>query len=174
MSELAFWRTVVQDRSDFLGGILRLLEESDIRYCAVGGVAVNAYAEPVVTLDLDLVVAVDDLDRATNLMERTYRVTRFEHSINVRDVDSGLQVQFQLDPRMFDYVERAEVREVLGVAIPVASPRDLIRAKVAAASDPSRRPSKQLKDLSDIARLLEVMPELSVEVPNDILKQTRR
>ena len=35
-----------------------LLGENWIRYCVVGH-AVNAYAEPVVSLDLDLVVATD-------------------------------------------------------------------------------------------------------------------
>jgi hypothetical protein len=90
----------------------------------------------------------------------------------VRDPGSGLQVQFQLDERMAAYVERAQVRNVLDVELPVAAPRDLIRAKAAAASDRSRRRSKRLKDLSDIARLLEVMPELAEEVPDDIMRQT--
>jgi hypothetical protein len=174
MSHLASWRTVVQDRSDFLGGVLRVLEAHGIRYWAVDGVAVNAYAEPVVTMDLHLVVAVDDLERATSLMEGKFRVARFEHSINVRDPGSGLQVQFQLDGTMADYVDRAEVRNVLDVEVPVAAPSDLIRAKVAAASDPTRRPSKRQKDLADISRLLEAIPALAREVPVEIRERLVR
>lgn len=39
------------------------LERSDIAWCAIGGVAVNHWAEePVVTQDVDLVVATDQVD----------------------------------------------------------------------------------------------------------------
>ena len=174
MRALTFWRTVVQDRSDFLGRVLRLLEENGIRYCAIGGVAVNAYAEPVVTLDLDLVVAIDDLERARTMLQGGYEVATFEHSVNVRDSDSKLQVQLQLDPDLAAYVERAEIRNVLDLEIPVAAPRDLLEAKVRAALEPSRRASKRQKDLADIARLLEVMPELDSAIPPEIRERLVR
>jgi hypothetical protein len=164
----------VQDRSDFLGGVLRLLEENGIRYCAIGGVAVNAYAEPVVTLDLDLVVAVADVGRVRELVSRDYHVEEFEHSINVRDAGSKLQVQFQLDPEMTGYLERAKVRDVLDIAMPVAAPADLIAAKVRAVSDPERRASKRQKDLADISRLLEVFPDLAEHVPSEIRERLVR
>jgi hypothetical protein len=159
---------VVQDRSNFLEGILGLLEREGVRYCAVGGVAVNAYAEPVVTLDLDLVVAVHDVDRVRELVGERYSMEEFAHSINVRDSGSQLQVQFQLDPEMSAYLDRAERRVVLGLAMPVAAPQDLVGAKVRAASDRGRRASKRQKDLADIARLLEAFPELEALVPPDI------
>jgi hypothetical protein len=171
---LAFWRTVVQDRSNFLQGILDLLEQNGIRYCAVGGVAVNAYVEPVVTLDLDLVVAVDDVERVRGLAAERYQTEELPHSISMRDPDSGLQVQFQLDPRIVAYIERAAVKEVLGVAIPVAAPEDLVAAKVRAVSDSARRPSKRQKDLADIARLLEAFPALIDQVPADIQERLVR
>ena len=53
--------------------------------------------------------------------------------------------------------------------LPVARIDDLLRGKIWAAMDSSGRPSKQLKDLSDIARILEVAPELRSEVPKEIL-----
>ena len=40
--------------SDLLERTLQILEEAGARYCVIGGQAVNAYAEPVVSLDLDL------------------------------------------------------------------------------------------------------------------------
>jgi len=40
-----------------------LLRDEGVRFCAIGGLAVNAYGEPVVTLDLDLAVAVADMPR---------------------------------------------------------------------------------------------------------------
>src|SRR5262249_4364338 len=58
------------------------------------------------------------------------------------------------------FVERATEYEVLGVRLPVASVEDVLQGKVWAAPDESGRPSKRQKDLADIARLLEVRPDL--------------
>ena len=43
-------------------GLLRLFEENGIRYRVIGGQAVNYDVEPLVSLDLDLVVAIDQLE----------------------------------------------------------------------------------------------------------------
>jgi hypothetical protein len=53
----------------------------------------------------------------------------------------------------------------------VARLNDILRGKVWAASDPSRRASKRQKDLADIARLLENHPELRELVPVSILQR---
>ena len=49
------------------------------------------------------------------------------------------------------------------------SDSDILRAKVWAAQDPARRPTKRRKDVLDIERILEAFPELRAEVPADIL-----
>lgn len=59
MQELAFWKAVIVDESNFLEAVIALLAENQIRYCVIGGQGVNAYVEPLVSLDLDLVVAVE-------------------------------------------------------------------------------------------------------------------
>jgi hypothetical protein len=46
---------------------------------------------------------------------------------------------------------------------------DILRGKVWAAPDPTRRASKRQKDLADIARLLEAYPALRAQVPPDLL-----
>ena len=56
-----------------LGGVSAVL---------IGGQGVNAYADPLVSLDLDLVVAVDQLSLAQELLTRQFQVERFPHSIN--------------------------------------------------------------------------------------------
>ena len=44
------------------------LERADIPWCAIGGVAVNHWAaEPMVTQDVDFVVATEAIDRAVNI-----------------------------------------------------------------------------------------------------------
>ncbi|MCC7365453.1 MAG: hypothetical protein IT303_13890 [Dehalococcoidia bacterium] len=169
MTALAFWKAVVQDKSNFLERVVDLLDAGGIRYCAIGGVAVNAYVDPVVTLDLDIVIATDDLARARNLLAREFRTHEFEHSFNVYDPGSKLQVQLQLDPELSSFVDRAERREVLDLSLPVAVPTDLMRAKVAAALEPKRIGTKRQKDLTDILRLLEAYPELRALVPDEIL-----
>jgi len=63
MQALAFWRAVAMDQSDFLSEVVDLLSREQIRSCIIGGQGVNAYVEPLVSLDLDIVVAVEDLPR---------------------------------------------------------------------------------------------------------------
>ena len=53
----------------------------------------------------------------------------------------------------------------------VADLRDILRSKIWAASDESRRASKRQKDLADIGRILETYPDLRSEVPAEILSR---
>ncbi len=169
MRAIAFWKTITVDRTDFPARLLALLTDHGIRFCVVGGQAVNAYVEPLVSLDLDLVIAVAQIEQAEALLRQTFTVERFPHSVNVSDPGSDLRVRLQSDPRYGDFVERASVREVLGLRLPVAQVEDVLRGKVWAAMDSARRPSKRQKDLADIARLLEAYPYLRAQVPEELL-----
>jgi hypothetical protein len=159
------------DRSDLLDQVLDLLAAGNVQYCVIGGQAVNAYAEPVVSLDLDLVVAVDQLAIVEAELARRFEVKHFPHSLNVYLPDSDLRVQIQTDPRYNDFPSRAQRQIVLGVELPVASLEDTLAGKVWAALDPERRASKRQKDLADIARLLETYPHLRGQVPAAILER---
>ena len=174
MASLAFWKAVVQDRSNFLERVIALLEENGIRYCVIGGVAVNAYAEPIVTQDLDLVVATDQLEQARALMEREFKVRDFPYSINVYDPGSKLQVQLHRRPELGSFVDRAQRRDVMDMMLPVADVSDLLQAKVDAALEPTHRLSKHYKDLADIARLIEAFPELDSNLPTALRSELRR
>jgi len=169
MRALAFWKAVIVDRADFLESLIALLAEHKIPYCVIGGVAVNAYTEPVITLDLDLVIAVDQMERATSLLAEHFKLERFPHSLNLSMPGSELRVQIQTDPVYFSFPERASPRDVLGLKLPVAAIEDVLQGKVWAAQEPRRRPSKQKKDLLDIFRLLEACPELRDRVPREVL-----
>ena len=171
MRALTFWKAIVMDQANLLERLIALLTEHQIRYCAIGGQAVNAYVEPLVSLDLDLVVAIDQLDRAESLLASTFKVERFPHSLNVSLPASDLRVQIQTDPRYAAFLERASLLEVLGLVMPVAALEDVLRGKVWAVQDPTRRASKRQKDLADIARLLETYPALRNQVPGDVLAQ---
>jgi hypothetical protein len=165
----AFWSAITMDRSAFLDDFVALLATHGIRYCVVGGQAVNAYVEPLVSLDLDLAVAVDHLPALQALLRGPYQVEPFPHSLNITARGSDLRVQIQLDPRYLDFPDRSTSREVLRLSLPVASLADVLQGKVWAATDPARRASKRQKDLADIARLLEAYPFLRAHVPTEVL-----
>ena len=169
MHALEFWQRVVRDKVDLLGKILSLFTEQTIHYCVIGGQAVNAYAEPLVSLDLDIAVTTDEIDKVEELLRKEFLVERFEHSLNISAYGSDLRVQIQTDPRYAEFPSRAEKHEVLGVLLPVASLNDLLQGKVWAILDSTRRASKRQKDLADVSRLLEAHPQLREFVPKQVL-----
>jgi len=67
MRALTFWKTITMDQSNLLENLISLLNEQGIRFCVIDGQAVNAYGEPLVSPDLDLVVAVDQLEQVEAL-----------------------------------------------------------------------------------------------------------
>lgn len=171
MHALAFWKTITMDQANLLEQLIGLLNEHNIQYCVIDGQAVNAYVEPLVSLDLDLVVALEQVDQVESLLAKDFSVRRFPYSLNVSIPGSDLRVQIQTDPRYADFVRGAEQREVLGLVLPVASLEDVLQGKVWAVQDPARRGSKRQKDLADIARLLEVYPKLRDLVSEEILSR---
>jgi len=168
MQALTFWKTITRDRSNLLESLISLLSEREIRFCVIGGQAVNAYVEPLVSLDLDLVVAVDQLEQVEALLEPHFELKRFPDRLKIGMPGSDLRVQIQTDERYSSFVERAGVRTVLGITLPVASVEDVLQGKIWAALDPERRGSKRQKDLADIARILEKYPDLRTQVPQEI------
>ena len=166
-----YWRVVTVDRSDLLDRFLALLRERGVRFCVIGGQGVNAYVEPVVSLDLDIVIAISDIERIEAALRQHFAVEHYPHSINVSQPDSDLRVQIHTDPRYGPFVDRAEQRDVLGIVLPVAHIEDVLQGKIWAVSDPGRPPSKRQKDLADIARLVETRPDLRAHVPADILQR---
>lgn len=169
MQALEYWKAVTTDRVGFLDRVVAALAATGAKYCVVGGQAVNAYVEPVVSLDLDIAVATVDLRSVEAALAREFHVARFPYSINVSVAGSDLRVQLQTDPRYGEFVDRASPRSVLGLTLPVASPEDVMQGKVWAAQDPTRRASKRQKDLADISRMLEAYPALRAKVPGGIL-----
>jgi hypothetical protein len=169
MRAAAFLKTVTGDHTDLLGRVVGSLREAGIPFCVIGGQGVNAYVEPLVSLDLDLVIAAGRVEEALSRLAPEVRIQRFEHSVNLAGAGSALRVQIQTDPRYARFLERAAEREVLGHRLPVAAVEDVLQGKVWAAQDAGRRPSKRQKDMADIARLIEGFPHLRERVPKDLL-----
>jgi hypothetical protein len=164
-----FLTKLANGKTDAVAVLLSLLKEIKAKYCVIGGLAVNAYADPVVSLDLDLVVIsgrLDDLKRTAKKHGIKSRV--FPHSLNLEVSGSELRIQVQTDPRYQDFIARAAIRDVLGYRMSVAALNDLFQGKIWAYSDKTRRPSKRQKDLADILRLVETHPRLKRRLPPDL------
>lgn len=169
MRALNFWKLVTRDTASLLETLIAFLREEGIRFCVIGGQAVNAYVEPLVSLDLDLAVAVESLEEVEHRLSERFTVRRFPCNLTVLLPGSDLRVQIRMDERYCAFVEGATEREVLGLCLPVARLEDVLQGKIWAALDPERRGSKRQKDLADIARLLERYPYLQEQVPPEIL-----
>ena len=172
MTGKEFMNAVANGELDILQILLDILQATGSPYCVIGGLAVNAYVEPVVSLDLDLVVIARDVEKICRIAtEKGLKAERFEHSINLGSPKSDLRIQLQTDPRFQEFIMRASSRNVIGYKMNVASLEDVLKGKVWAYMDESRRKSKRQKDLADIARLVEGYPELSKQLSPSIRSQ---
>ena len=107
MNEREFTNKVTNSQEDFLQDFLDLLGERDVPFCVIGGLAVNAYAEPVVSLDLALVVTSDRMDELVEVLGQRFTVHRFPHSINVSIQSSDLLILMKTDPKFQRFVNSA-------------------------------------------------------------------
>lgn len=150
------------------------LERADVAWCAIGGIAVNHWAEqPIVTQDVDFVVAAESTERVVSLLEEAgFRSERFEWSVNFKGRSA---VSFQLSTEDFyrDFPSRAVPADVHGILMRVASLEDTLKGKMKAWSEPDRRQSKRIKDLADIARLVEAHPHLWEMLAADLKQQVQ-
>jgi hypothetical protein len=169
MTAKKFLNKLANGKSDIIQYLLDKLEELKINYCLIGGLAVNAYAEPVASLDLYIVIAVDDVERFTeSVNEADFKTEKFKHSINLQHPDSNLRIQIQMDSRYQAFIKKASLKNVLGYEIKVAALEDVLKGKIWAYSDEERRKSKRQKDLADIMRFVETYSELYELLPDKI------
>ena len=158
----------MRSQEDLLQILSNLLNKKKIPFCVIGGLAVNAYAEPVVSLDLDLVVQNERLPELLDALGKKCRVKKFANSLNLSSPHSDLRVQIQLDARYQEFISRAKKKDILGYRLPVAAIEDVMKGKVWAAGDERRRPSKRQKDLADILRLVEKKKGLIALIPPEL------
>ena len=172
MTGKSFINAVANSETDILQLLLEILAKTSPVYCVIDALVVNAYAEPVVSLDLDVVVAADKVDEvATAAKNSGMKVEKFEHSLNLASERSDLRIQLQTDARYQEFLARAIEKEILGYRLKVAAVADVLQGKLWAYLDKSRRRSKRQKDLADIMRLVEARPTLEYQLPPSIRQQ---
>lgn len=165
MNKKEFMNCVGNGQEDILQQMLDLLNEMKVDYCVVGGLAVNAYVEPVVSLDLDIVVAAEATESLLKAAEKTFRIEKFPHSVNLTSTKSDLRIRLWTDARYQAFTARSATKAVMGYKMKVAAVEDVLQGKIWAYSDEQRRKSKRQKDLADILRLVESSPRLKELLP---------
>lgn len=157
------------------GDVLRLvevLERRRIPWCMIDGLAVNYWAEePLAAADVDVFIAAERVEEAVAaLLDAGFKAKRFEWSINLTGT-SKVSVQISTDEIYREFPSRSVAADVHGILMRVASLEDTLSGKIVAWRDETRRSSKRQKDLLDIMRLVEVHPELKVELPPELAAQ---
>ncbi|MBI2438272.1 MAG: nucleotidyl transferase AbiEii/AbiGii toxin family protein, partial [Lentisphaerae bacterium] len=110
------------------------------------------------------------IPRAVALLEQAgFSSERYEWSINFKG-RSTVSIQLSTEDFYSDFPSRSVPADVHGILLRVASLEDTLRGKMKVWQEPERRQSKRLKDLADIARLVEAHPRLW-ELLSDDLKQ---
>ena len=172
MTDRKFIKALANDKEDAVGKLLRVIEEAKAAYAIIGGLALNAYTEPVVSLDIDVVVETARLDAfLESARKHGFSVKRYAHGINLKVRGSDFRIQLRTDPRYNAFTKGARMRTVLGYRIKVASAENVLQGKIWAYMDEKRRPSKRQKDLADIMRLIEKKTALKKLVPAEILSK---
>lgn len=153
---------------DFAGTLVRIagfLEDNDLRYALVGGLALAAYGGTRTTLDLDLAVDGDGQDTVIGFMESLgfetlYRSSGYSNHVHP-DEDWGrvdfVYVRGESRERIFAGSRLHELSRDL--AVPVPRPEHLAAMKVLAMKND---PTRTFQELADI-RLLLMAPGVDKE-----------
>lgn len=164
------WQTA--GGTDDVMRLVDCLEKADLTWCVIGGVAVNHWAEePMVTRDVDLVVATESIETAARILQEAgFVATRFPWSINFQG-RSAVSIQLSTEEFYREFPGRAVAADVHGILLRVASLEDTFQGKIKAWNTPERRQSKRIKDFADLARLVEAHPPLWKQLPDTLQSQ---
>ena len=154
-----------------LGDVIKLLESVG-NYCFIGGLALNAYCDPVFTADADIVLAVNN-EQLSEFREQLkslgFKTKLHKYWLSAHKKSSHLQIQITRDERYMDFPLNAENRDIFGLPAKVASVKDLTKGKLMAYNSPERSEVKKAKDRLDLIRLGIAFSEIRNMLPDEIL-----
>jgi hypothetical protein len=161
--------SIVAEGSSAFAEVITVLDQAGTRYAMMGDLAINAYVDSVFTADADIVIALNEVDRFTEvLLERGYTVEQYPFSLSFQRVGSDLSLQISTDPVYQGFLDRTVRKHVLDVQASVASLPHLVEGKILAWSDPERRLSKRAKDQTDLFRIAEHYPDMINLLPEKL------
>jgi hypothetical protein len=164
--------------------LVAALEQREIPWCMIGGLAVNHWAkEPMATADVDVVIAAGRVEEAVKALQAAgfaskSRSSRGNEAHSSRKSEpthvgcykgrSEVLVQISTEEVYREFPGRAVPADIHGMLMRVACLKDTLRGKILAWQDPERRASKRQKDLLDVMRLVEAHPRLQKSLPADL------
>ena len=116
MSGKQFFDWQTSGGTDDVMRLVDCLERADVPWCCIGGVAVNHWAEQqMVTRDVDLVIALDAVDRVVRSLEEAgFTSERFAWSVNLKG-RSAVSVQLSTEDFYRDFPGRSVPAENKGL-----------------------------------------------------------
>lgn len=142
-------------------------------YCFIGGLALNAYCEPVFTADADIVLTVDEKTLKLvreKLKQLGFKTKLHKYWLSARKKDSNLQIQITRDHEYSDFPRKAVRKYIFGIPAMVADVIDLTKGKLMAFQSKDRSEAKKTKDRLDLIRLgVAYYDQLKNMLPEDIL-----
>ncbi len=152
--------------------LVATLEQREIPWCMIGGLAVNHWAkEPMATADVDLVIALERVEEAVKALRAAgFTAKKFKWSVNLKG-RSKVSVQISTEETYRGFPSRSVPADIHGILMRVASLPDTLQGKILAYRDKERRASKRQKDLTDIMRLVETHPKLKKLLPADVARK---
>ncbi len=150
--------------------LVRSLEELQIPWRMIGGLAAGHWAhEPMATADVDPVIAAGGIeDAVTSLKAAGFSEERFDRSIGMKG-QSRVSIRISTEDLYGELPSRSAPAVVHGILMRVAGLGNALKGKIAAYSDPARRPGKRQKDLTDLSRLIEAHPQPASPLPQSII-----
>jgi hypothetical protein len=128
----------------------------------------------MVTQDVDIVIVSGSVENAVKLLEQAgFKAERFGWSINLKGC-SKVGVQISTEKFYEEFPGRSVPADIHGILMRVASLEDTLKGKIEAWKDAERRQSKKIKDLGDIARLVESHPRLWGMLGGELQKMIRK
>ena len=84
---------------------------------------------------------------------------------------SAVSIRLSTEESYHDFPSRCVPADAHGILMRIASLEDTLCGKIKAWAESSRRQSKRIKNLADIARLVEAHPELWQRLPAELQAQ---
>ncbi len=145
---------------DTLRRFAERLESLNVAYAIAGGMALVAHGYDRTTLDVNVLVSPQGLERIHQALDGRGYVRPFENSRNLRDVQSGVRIEFLVTgqfpgdgkPKPVEFPDPAQVSERIDGVRYVRLPQ-LIELKLASGmTHPGR-----LRDLADVQELIRAL-----------------
>jgi hypothetical protein len=137
--------------------ILQTLNDNNIQHALIDGLAVAQHGIARTTLDVDILILVEDAGRVRKLFSEHYvgGVPDFQ-SIKIAET----KVDFMAANLRFKWQALMEAEETVveGVSTHVVKPRDLVLLKLLAIPD-RPDPIKAMRDRTDVAEIIQYNPD---------------